>query len=447
MGLSYVSGTSGIVNSLGGTPINVMDLGGGMFSLDTLPILDEVQIQLTLAIDANFTGDLLTNYAEISDFTNEYGLDDVDSTPDGTDGNDFGGSPNSDADNTIDGNGMGMVGDGVASTDEDDHDPAQVQIQEVDLALMKKIDNSFNGEPIAVGELLKFDIIVINQGDISVDSVVVVDYVPAGLSFDVNEPLNIAAGWRSDITTTLLNTINPGERDTVSIYLTALFSTNPADYINTSEITAAYDTLTGRDIAPFDVDSDPDSNTANENNTTPDSSGDNNISSTSNGGTGSEDDHDVEAVEVVYPDVALRKILAPNTDLTNLDYGDAVRFIITIINQGTMDADSIEVTDYLPAGLSFDASIPANSNWMALNDSTIVTHVSPLIANSQKQVSVWLRVNHSDNQDDWINVAEISQFIDEKGIDRSDEDLDSDLNDDRTDNSGGQSESAADNEI
>jgi hypothetical protein len=55
---------------------------------------------------------------------NEVTDDDIDSTPDDDCTNDAGGQPESAADDFIDGDGTGVPGDGVAATDEDDHDPA-----------------------------------------------------------------------------------------------------------------------------------------------------------------------------------------------------------------------------------------------------------------------------------------------------------------------------------
>ena len=79
-------------------------------------------------------------------------------------GNDAGGKENSPADDAINGNGTGVPGDGVAATDEDDEDPALVNItQTFDLALIKKVKD---GQKLIFdnGDLVTFVISVLNQG-------------------------------------------------------------------------------------------------------------------------------------------------------------------------------------------------------------------------------------------------------------------------------------------
>jgi len=55
---------------------------------------------------------------------------DIDSTPDGDDTNDADGDPNSPADNTTGGDGTGTPGGGDPATDEDDHDPALIDVEQ-----------------------------------------------------------------------------------------------------------------------------------------------------------------------------------------------------------------------------------------------------------------------------------------------------------------------------
>jgi uncharacterized repeat protein (TIGR01451 family) len=48
--------------------------------------------------------------------------------------------------------------------------------------------------------------------------------------------------------------------------------------------------------------------------------------------------------------------------------GDKVTFTITVFNQGMIDADNIEITDYVPTGFTFVAA--DNPTWAT--DATIV---------------------------------------------------------------------------
>ncbi len=437
-GMSYDSGTDGSVTTHLGNTAQVTASGSGSFTIDELQPEDHLEISISLMMDSGFTGSSITNYAEISSFENEFDLPDVDSEADYDPTNDSGGQAGGDSDNQLDGDG---------NDDEDDHDPAEIEIEVMDLALMKKLNSSYNAEPIAIGELVKFDIIVINQGDIPVENVLVQDNVPAGYIFDENEPLNQTAGWNGSVQATIPGLLNPGERDTVCLYLEAQLASGSSDYINAAEIMAAYDPNTGRDLAPFDIDSTPGSDSNNENNVAPDSPGDNNISSTGNDQVGSEDDHDIEEVNVVFADLALTKMIDPSVDLLDIKYGDTIKYLITVHNQGTMIADSVVVHDYIPNGLSFDASISGNSVWNVDGSDAVRTYIKDLYPTAQKSVCLWLTLNTPDEGTDYTNVAEISEFFDQKGIDRSDEDIDSDLNSDPDDNAGGAVYTDADDSI
>ncbi|MBK8443029.1 MAG: hypothetical protein IPL35_06275 [Sphingobacteriales bacterium] len=98
-------------------------------------------VQITLQYDAIVTS--AVNFAEISAATDANGnpVTDVDSTPDSTNGNDAGGNPESPSDDSINGDGSRYVGDSVAATDEDDHDPALIPLVTpgFDLALSKSL--------------------------------------------------------------------------------------------------------------------------------------------------------------------------------------------------------------------------------------------------------------------------------------------------------------------
>ena len=86
-----------------------------------------ISVDISLIIGTNVSADSLVNYAEISKGVDVSGTDsrDIDSDYDATN-NDPGGASGSAADDYLDGDGTGTVGDGVASTDADDHDPEVV---------------------------------------------------------------------------------------------------------------------------------------------------------------------------------------------------------------------------------------------------------------------------------------------------------------------------------
>ena len=291
-------------------------------------------------------GEIQTNWAEISSVTDENGdaVVDVDSTPDATNGNDAGGTPDSDEDNHIDDNGMDQDGDGV--TDEDDHDPEQVQVQVyADLALIKTLGTT-QDNPVMAGDAVQFQIQVLNQGPIPTDNIEVTDYIPACLT------LNDAA-WMDNggSATQLLSVANGGLTTPLqpgnSVFITIDFIVNacPNGVIeNWAEISA----FTGPNGEPLDdIDSVPDNTQGNDTYTD-----NNDVSGDGNNG-GDEDDHDPEQIVLIDTeadvfDLALAKTLAPGQPST-IGSGDIVVFQIEVINQGTFSVDNINVVDYIPS--------------------------------------------------------------------------------------------------
>ncbi|MBK8405620.1 MAG: DUF11 domain-containing protein [Saprospiraceae bacterium] len=71
--------------------------------------------------------------------------------------------------------------------DQDDHDPAGVNI--FDLALRKTV---VTGGPYTYGQDIDFKITVFNQGNLTAKNISVVDYVPAGYQFIAG---GVNAGW------------------------------------------------------------------------------------------------------------------------------------------------------------------------------------------------------------------------------------------------------------
>jgi uncharacterized repeat protein (TIGR01451 family) len=122
------------------------------------------------------------------------------------------------------------------------------------------------------------------------------------------------------------------------------------ELVNWAEISDATDEH-GDDQA--DVDSNPD--TVNDDTYTQD----NEVSGDGNDGE-DEDDHDQATVIVRVFDLALYKVLSPGQPMV-VQPGDTVSFTINVVNQGTIPADNIQITDYVPTGLNFDG--PLNPGW------------------------------------------------------------------------------------
>ena len=231
---------------------------------------------------------------------------------------DGGGVVNDLTDNVVTGDGSGVAGSNNPFTDDDDQDVANVDV--IDVALRKYQDETqAAGQTIfSVGETVKFQIALLSQGNVPVDTFDVVDYLPEGL--DYNAALNDPLGWSYDpVTRRAVNTGIPADGiifgDSVRVCLYAdvnNFSLDPADYVNRAEITRFYidpmvnDNLPGLPpLAPGyrmqDADSfqddDPDNDLGGEPNT-PD---DNNVDGLGFSANEDEDDADPAQVFVVQP--------------------------------------------------------------------------------------------------------------------------------------------------
>ncbi|MEZ5039325.1 MAG: T9SS type A sorting domain-containing protein [Saprospiraceae bacterium] len=366
-------------------------------------------VEIALIVEAPFmAGSTLSNVAEISGATDEFGdpQEDHDSTPDEDDDDVF----NNDND---------VSGNGNEGEDEDDHDIATVTVEIFDLALRKTIEDI----NVAPGDTVTFLIEVFNQGMITADNIELIDYIPEGLLFD--EDLN--PGWDNNeegiaqITLTAgdglpLGGLLPG--DTASIAITLLVDVPlPANttIVNFAEINGATD----ENGAPQDdVDSTPNDDPDDDNYFT-----DDDIDADGNNG-GDEDDHDGAEIRVLAFDLALRKTLSEGQSAT-VEAGDTIYYTLEIFNQGMIAADHIEVTDYIPNGLNFDADL--NPDWALNDDGEAQTMLSVegndlpaggLLEGGSIRIEIILIVSDPlpTNTIELTNTAEISGATDEDGI-------------------------------
>ncbi|MEE9414314.1 MAG: SdrD B-like domain-containing protein [Acidimicrobiales bacterium] len=101
--------------------------------LAALAVGESNTLQILLTISVDTAGSSLVNVAEISSYDDDNNnattpRPDHDSIADSDPANDRGGLVDSAADDHVDGDGTGSVGDGVAASDEDDSDPAKVSV-------------------------------------------------------------------------------------------------------------------------------------------------------------------------------------------------------------------------------------------------------------------------------------------------------------------------------
>jgi uncharacterized repeat protein (TIGR01451 family) len=337
-----------------------VETAGQATLVDPIPFLGAGQtttVLISFLIEEDYMDDRIINFAEISGANNELGLDDVDSTPDATENNDAGGQPESPADDSVSGDGTGTPGDGVAGTDEDDHDPALILVGQIfDLALTKVLNETATPGPFAPGDAVTFTIEVTNQGSLDAENIEISDYIPEGLNLN-------DADWTEAGGIATLNTPIPflafGESTTVDITFTIDIEYQGEDIVNRAEISGA-----DNELDLDDIDSTPDDTEGNDAGGAPDTPADDAIGGDGTGDPGDidsttdEDDEDPARIEVVQVfDLALDKVLNTSATPGPFASGSIVTFTINVYNQGTVDATDVEVVDYVPEGLIVDESI------------------------------------------------------------------------------------------
>ncbi len=162
--------------------------------------------------------------------------------------------------------------------------------------------------------------------------------------------------------------------------------------------------------------------------------------------TGLMTDGEVEDYKVSFTatpefDLALVKRLADGQS-GSVKPGDTVVFTIEVMNQGTIDATDIVLTDYIPSGLTLnDTAWTDNGNGTA----TLTTPMTSLAAGASTTVNVTFTVATDATAGDINNAAEITSAKDDKGADVTDIDSTPDndpvnekgVTDDVVDNSNG----------
>jgi len=136
------------------------------------------------------------------------------------------------------------------------------------------------------------------------------------------------------------------------------------------------------------------------------------------GTNGDEDDHDPAEVTYDVFDLALVKVLDPATPLP-VFAGDDVTFIISVLNQGTVDAYNVDVIDYLPSGYTLN-----DADWTATaSGDAEITVAGPVSAGGSVDIPITVTINPGATGSDLVNYAEITDAEDANG--NHPEDIDS----------------------
>jgi len=363
-----------------------------------------VILPIILKVNNNVVGPLdITNFAEVQSFLDVNGntRPDRDSLADNSPTND--GPSTDDAINN-------------ENSDQDDHDGALVKVNAplvFDLALRKKLAEG-QSSTVARGGLVTFEFEVFNQGSITAQNVVLTDYLPNSLALEDDNWFSTLPG---QVATTVFGPITPGQ--SVRLTLTARLSANAtanATITNRAEISAAQN-LSG--IAQTDGDSVMDNNPGNDGVPTNDEI---------NNANGDQDDADFATFTVQPPgifDLAMRKTLAIG-QATSVNAGDFVSYSIEVFNQGSVAAKSIQVIDYIPAGMTL-----ADANWIDNGNGTATGSfgsIFTLAPGASVQLPIRLKVSNSVTAGQLRNVAEIATARDANGNVVADNDSVNDTN-------------------
>ncbi|MBK7224392.1 MAG: DUF11 domain-containing protein [Saprospiraceae bacterium] len=372
-----------------------------------VPVLnpgDSFEINLILQLSRTDGGATdWINYSEISSMrdvtgTTDVSAQDVDSDPNGDTAGEREVTPGSTNDDNIT--------DITKAGDQDDHDPAGIEIY--DLALRKQFKGTY---PLRYGDIIAYEIKIFNQGNVNAQNIFVSDYIPQGYSFNPIENPN----WVYDpitriASTTFSNVVVAGDSAAVSINLTLeQFTGDRSAWKNIAEIETSEDT---NGNPKEDIDSTPDKVVDNDGNPVDDAIHDPN----------DEDDHDPAEVEVL--DIALRKWV-PNEKPYYVP-GEEVDFVISLHNQGNVVSSSIVVKDYLPNGFTFVAA--SNPGWTLVGSNLEYDYNTRLYPTDSIQLHLKLIViipASNVTLSSWENYAEIFSVRDTSGVLRSTDDADS----------------------
>lgn len=300
----------------------------------------------------------------------------------------------------------------------------------LDVALMKEM--LIADQIVRNGSDVDFKITVFNQGEKTVESVTVTDYINAGYIFDVAKN----PGWTEDngkVAYTINTPIAPGANKEIYVKLTAANYSTPLDFLNYAEVSSVTDN-TGE--VANDVDSTFDDIDDNDNGGELGTATDNQID---DNGIIDEDDHDVAQPDVF--DLALKIEL--KEDQLIYRAGEEVKFLITVYNQGTVDAASYEVTNYIPTELTSNGL--TNENWYANGNNISIIDNEGIAAGTRKEHCVTLKINSDVTSSQIVNYAEISNATAANGA--SSVDFDSVADSDVSNDKGGVVNTGTDNSV
>ena len=249
-----------------------------------------------------------------------------------------------------------------------------------------------------------------NQGTLDAFNVELEDYFVEGELI-----LNDAQWAQTGSGVAMLNNdiafIGVGEKVSVNVS----FIVDP-DYmgtfiVNYAEIKRADDNNNPNDTDPLDADSTPDDNQGDD-----ELANDGELVDSQTGALQDDDpdsdDYDPAPINIVQDfDLALVKTMDDFEDSNNngaIDAGEKVTFTVTVYNQGTLDATDIEVVDYVPSDMFFNAVDNLDFSSSAPGSPTApIAEIASLEAGQSASLSIVLIVDSEFMGASIINNAEI----------------------------------------
>ena len=354
---------------------NWSESNGKAYLIDPIAFLEDsmsVHASIRFTITQGFMGFSITNVAEIADaddddIPNNEELEDSDSEPDDENDDTIGGDDEVNNDNN----------------DEDDHDPETIEVQQTfDLSLDKDC-NSTTAGPFMPGSTVIYDISVTNEGTLDASNVFVADHIPNGLTLD-------DSNWTASNGTAVINTPIPfiavGQTETVTITFVINDGFMDASITNVAEIVDPNNELLD------DVDSDPDNDDGDQ----------------------SEDDEDNKTITVgqVF-DLALTKVVDAITTPGPYQTGDDVAFVVTVYNQGSLNANAIQIMDYIPDGFTLD---PLKNSDFINSGSNASAVIAFLASDDIIELRLVLTIDDDFTGSELINNAEIISAVNAMGL-------------------------------
>jgi uncharacterized repeat protein (TIGR01451 family) len=224
--------------------------------------------------------------------------------------------------------------------------------QQADLAVTKVVSNATPN----VGDTITFTITVANTGPNAATGVTVTDPLPAGVSFVSDNP---SQGAYDDLTGVwTVGTVAPGATPTLTITATV---NSPSQIVNTA-------TIDGDQFDP-----NPSNNT---------------VSTTA----------DPQSAEL-----ALAKSVSDATP----NVSDQITFTVTLTNTGPNTATGVQVTDLLPAGVTFVSATPSQGTYTPGGG---IWTVGTVTTGTPQTLSIVVTVDSAAAQTNTATIADADQF-------------------------------------